>query len=95
MGVIYKKQRLLRVFLIPLLADYGGYCFMNIDLILMLGTLILLAISGLLVFCFTESKGKNTPHARRYANEQKVAPQSVQNKTRSNNSDMELEKTAA
>ncbi len=38
---------------------------MNTDLILMFGALILLAISGLLVFCFTESKGKNTVHARR------------------------------
>lgn len=38
---------------------------MNLDLVLMIGALILLAISGLLVFCFTESKGKNTPHARR------------------------------
>jgi hypothetical protein len=40
---------------------------MNIDLVLMFGALILLAISGLLVFCFTEAKGKNTPHARRAA----------------------------
>lgn len=40
---------------------------MNADLILMLGALVLLAISGLLVFCFTEAKGKNTPHARREA----------------------------
>ena len=47
---------------------YGGYCFMNTDLILMFGALILLAISGLLVFCFTESKGKNTPYARRSDN---------------------------
>lgn len=39
---------------------------MNVDLLLMLGSLILLAISGLLVFCFTESKGKNTPYARRH-----------------------------
>lgn len=39
---------------------------MNIDLVLMLGSLILLVISGLLVFCFTESKGKNTPHARKH-----------------------------
>ncbi|MGB3725369.1 MAG: hypothetical protein WA981_06350 [Glaciecola sp.] len=38
---------------------------MNIDLVLMFGSLILLAVSGLLVFCFTESKGKNTPYARR------------------------------
>lgn len=38
---------------------------MNVDLLLMLGSLVLLAISGLLVFCFTESKGKNTPYARR------------------------------
>ena len=38
---------------------------MNTDLILMFGALILLIISGLLVFCFTEAKGKNTPHARR------------------------------
>ena len=38
---------------------------MNTDLVLMFGALILLAISGLLVFCFTESKGKNTPYARR------------------------------
>ena len=38
---------------------------MNVDLLLMLGSLLLLAISGLLVFCFTEAKGKNTPHARR------------------------------
>lgn len=42
-----------------------GYCSMNTDLVLMFGALILLAISGLLVFCFTESKGKNTPYARR------------------------------
>jgi hypothetical protein len=38
---------------------------MNTDLVLMFGALILLVISGLLVFCFTESKGKNTPYARR------------------------------
>lgn len=38
---------------------------MNTDLVLMLGALILLAISGLLIFCFTEAKGENTPHARR------------------------------
>lgn len=38
---------------------------MNVDLVLMIGALILLAISGLLVFCFTESKGKNTPYARK------------------------------
>ena len=38
---------------------------MNTDLVLMFGALILLAISGLLVFCFTESKGKNTPYARK------------------------------
>lgn len=38
---------------------------MNTDLILMFGALILLAVSGLLVFCFTESKGKNTPYARK------------------------------
>lgn len=43
---------------------------MNLDLVLMIGALILLAISGLLVFCFTESKGKNTPHARRSATTQ-------------------------
>lgn len=42
---------------------------MNTDLVLMFGALILLAISGLLVFCFTESKGKNTPHARGGDNE--------------------------
>jgi hypothetical protein len=37
---------------------------MNTELILMFGALILLAVSGLLVFCFTEAKGKNTPYAR-------------------------------
>ncbi len=42
---------------------------MNTELVLMLGALILLAISGLLIFCFTESKGENTRHARR----QKIA----------------------
>ena len=45
---------------------------MNTDLILMLGALILLAISGLLVFCFTESKGRNTPHARRMENDKQM-----------------------
>lgn len=39
---------------------------MNYDLVLMFASLILLAISGLLLFCFTESKGKNTPHARKH-----------------------------
>lgn len=38
---------------------------MNADLILMFGAVVLLAISGLLVFCFTEAKGKNTAHARK------------------------------
>ena len=38
---------------------------MNTDLVLMLGALVLLAISGLLIYCFTEAKGENTPHARR------------------------------
>jgi len=38
---------------------------MNADLILMFGALVLLAISGLLVFCFTEAKGKNTVYARK------------------------------
>lgn len=41
---------------------------MSFDIILMLGALVLLAISGLLIFCFTESKGKNTRHARRIEN---------------------------
>lgn len=39
---------------------------MNADLIFMFGAVVLLAISGLLVFCFTEAKGKNTPHARKH-----------------------------
>jgi hypothetical protein len=38
---------------------------MNADLIFMFGAVVLLGISGLLVFCFTEAKGKNTPHARK------------------------------
>ena len=38
---------------------------MNADLIFMFGAVVLLAISGLLVFCFTEAKGKNTAHARK------------------------------
>jgi uncharacterized membrane protein YhaH (DUF805 family) len=37
---------------------------MNTDLVLIFGAFILLAISGLLVFCFTESTGKNTRYAR-------------------------------
>jgi hypothetical protein len=47
---------------------------MNIDLILMLGALVLLAISGLLVFCFTESKGKNTQYARKSDSENSSQP---------------------
>lgn len=50
---------------------------MNTDLILMFGALILLAISGLLVFCFTESKGKNTPYARRSENNLKAGTESA------------------
>jgi hypothetical protein len=37
---------------------------MNTELILMFGSIIILAVIGLLVFCFTESRGKNTPYAR-------------------------------
>jgi hypothetical protein len=51
---------------------------MNADLILMLGAIVLLAISGLLVFCFTEARGKNTPHAR------KEARSSISKSTREN-----------
>ena len=42
-----------------------GQYFMNSDLIYMLGLLVVFAISGLLAYCFTESKGENTPYARR------------------------------
>ncbi|MFT6268601.1 MAG: hypothetical protein ACJAVV_001416 [Alphaproteobacteria bacterium] len=43
----------------------------------MFGALILLAVSGLLVFCFTEAKGKNTSHARRENAHKKASQQIV------------------
>jgi hypothetical protein len=49
----------------------------------MFGALILLAISGLLVFCFTEAKGKNTPHARREKAHKMASQQAVSNNEQS------------
>ncbi len=60
-----------------------GYYPMNIDLVLMFGALILLAISALLVFCFTEAKGKNTPHARREKAHKMTSQQAVSNNKQS------------
>jgi hypothetical protein len=60
-----------------------GYYSMNTDLVLMFGALILLAISALLVFCFTEAKGKNTPHARREKAHKMTSQQAVSNNKQS------------
>lgn len=60
---------------------------MNADLIFMFGAVVLLAISGLLVFCFTEAKGKNTPHARKHLSNNTANKNSTMTKNVSKNNE--------
>ena len=48
---------------------------MNVDVNLTLGALLIFVLIALLVFCFTEAKGKNTPHARKLSS---ADPQSIE-----------------
>lgn len=92
-GIVHGSRPRLPSFSLHILAYYGGYTLMHINLILMLGALVLLAVSGLLVFCFTESKGKNTAHARKFVNNSKSKPVITRDKATRTSSRINMEKT--
>ena len=59
---------------------------MNSELLYILGLVVVVAISVLLACCFTESKGANTPYARR-----KNTPKPHQDVVQNTKSDADVE----